>query len=461
MKLIMLSGGSGKRLWPLSNDVRSKQFLRILPAPDGGKESMMERIWRQLKQAGLSSDVHIATGKAQVEMVQSHLGTSVPLIIEPERKDTFPAIALAAVYLYSMKDISLDEVITVFPGDPYVEDTFFPQFKMLEQVLADSDADLALIGVHPTYPSEKYGYIVPVKNQSGYTEAERYLKVERFTEKPCKAKASELIEQSALWNCGVFAFRLGYLIQLLIDAKLPIQYEEMLKQYRGLEATSFDYKVVEQAARVAVLPYDGYWKDLGTWNTLTEEMVDSTLGEVRMTEDSCNTHVLNELGIPIVVLGVSDAVIAASPDGILVTEKGASPRVKDVLSPLKQRPMYEERRWGHYHVLDSAVYPDGKKVMTKRVHLQAGKNFSYHYHNFRSEVWTILSGEGHLIQDGHFRKVEAGDVVYIPAGSRHSLFALKTMELVEVMRGTRLDEEDSVRLDLMWETIVQLSVSGS
>ncbi|WP_010270021.1 sugar phosphate nucleotidyltransferase [Paenibacillus senegalensis] len=461
MKLIMLSGGSGKRLWPLSNEVRSKQFLRILPAPDGDKESMLERIWRQLRQAGLSSDVHIATGKAQVDMVQSQLGSSVPLIIEPERKDTFPAIALAAVYLYSMRGVGLDEVITVFPGDPYVEDAFFREFKKLGQVLAESGADLALIGVQPTYPSEKYGYIVPDMSHARHNMAASSIKVKRFTEKPCKAEASELLKQSALWNCGVFAFRLGYLIQLLIDARLPIQYEEMLKQYGAMEAISFDYKVVEQAQKVVVCPYDGCWKDLGTWNTLTEEMSDSTLGAVRMTEDSRNTHVINELGIPVVVLGISDAVIAASPDGILVSEKGASPRLKDMLSPDKQRPMYEERRWGYYHVLDSAVYPDGKKVMTKRVHLRTGQNFSYHYHNFRSEVWTVLSGEGHLIQDGHFRKVEAGDVVYIPAGSRHSLFALQTMEIVEVMRGTRLDEEDSVRLDLLWETIRQLSISGS
>lgn len=456
MKLIMLSGGSGKRLWPLSNDARSKQFLRILQRPDGIKESMVERVWRQLGQTGLQSSAYIATGKAQEEMIQAHVGVSVPLIIEPERRDTFPAIALAAVYLYSIVGVSLDEAVIILPVDPFVEDSFFHKIKELEQVLEQSGSDMALIGVKPTYPSEKYGYIVP-EREAGPDIG--YLKVKRFTEKPREDQAAELIRQSALWNCGVFAFRLGYLIQLLIEERLPIQYDEMLKQYGSLVKTSFDYKVVERAERISVLPYDGYWKDLGTWNTLTEEMGVSIIGSGIVTEDSLNTHVVNELGIPITVLGLSNTVVAASPDGILVSDKAASPRIKEVMKNEEQRPMYEERRWGHYLVLDYLEYSDGRKVMTKRVRLEAGKNFSYHYHNQRSEVWTVISGEGHLVQDSQFRRVQAGDVVEIPVGSRHSMYALSAMEIIEVMRGTELVEEDSVRLDLVWDNILQLNAS--
>ncbi|XEC96242.1 sugar phosphate nucleotidyltransferase [Paenibacillus tarimensis] len=456
MKLILLSGGSGKRLWPLSNDARSKQFLRILDRPDGRKESMVERVWRQLGDMGLEDSAYIATGKAQEEMIRSHVGMGVPLIIEPERRDTFPAIALAAVYLYSIVGTSLEEVVTILPVDPYVENSFFSRIKVLERVIRESGSDIALIGVKPTYPSEKYGYIVPEK--TGEPDA-AYFQVNRFTEKPREEEAAELIKQSALWNCGVFAFKLGYLINLLIDRRIPIHYDELTKQYGSLTKNSFDYEVVERAGNISVLPYEGYWKDLGTWNTLTEEMSVPLTGNGIVTDDSVNTHVINELGIPITVLGLSNAVIAASPDGILVADKVVSPRIKEVMKDMDQRPMYEERRWGHYLVLDYMTFSDGREVMTKRVSLEAGKNFSYHFHHKRSEVWTVISGEGQMVQDGEIRTLKAGDVVHIPIQSRHSLLAITDMEIIEVMRGHELVEEDRVRLGMEWGAILEFCLS--
>ncbi|ANY67339.1 mannose-1-phosphate guanylyltransferase [Paenibacillus sp. BIHB 4019] len=473
MKLILLSGGSGKRLWPLSNDARSKQFLRILDGPGGLKESMVERVWRQLGETGLQSSSYIAAGKAQEEMIRVHAGLSVPLIIEPERRDTFPAIALSAVYLYSVAGVSLDEVVTILPVDPYVEDAFFHKISELEQVIRDSGCDMALMGVKPTFPSEKYGYIVPetgepklIINAAGdVTEAEvndaetgnarSYRLVRHFTEKPREDAASELMQRGALWNCGVFAFKLGYLINLLIEKRIPIQYDELVSQYSTLVKTSFDYEVVERAKQVAVLPFDGCWKDLGTWNTLTEEMGTSELGEHITTELATDTHVINELGIPITILGIKNAIVAASPDGILVSDKASSPRIKEVLKNSDKRPMYEERRWGYYIVLDYLKYPDGSEVMTKRVCLDRGKNFSYHYHNNRCEVWTILSGEGEMMLDDQLRTVKAGDIINIPLGSRHCLLALTPMEMIEVMRGTQLVEEESVRLEADWNDIMQ------
>ncbi|MBJ6359794.1 sugar phosphate nucleotidyltransferase [Paenibacillus sp. GCM10012307] len=457
MKLILLSGGSGKRLWPLSNDARSKQFLRILQGPADRKESMVERVWRQLGEAGLQHNAFIATGAAQEELLRSHVGLDVPIIMEPERRDTFPAIALAAVYLYSVAGMRLDEAVAILPVDPYVETSFFSKVHELEQVLKHSAAELALIGVKPTYPSEKYGYIVPEAQlaEPDSQAEEAYYHVSRFTEKPNAAQAEALIEQSAMWNCGVFAFKLGYLINLLIEKRLPIQYDELLKQYGTLRKTSFDYEVVEQAQRIVALPYDGFWKDLGTWNTLTEEMGVTLLGNGKMTEDSENTHIVNELGVPITVIGLSNVVVAASPDGILVSDKASSPRIKDVMKHDDHRPMFEERRWGRYFVLDHMESPEGDQVITKRVSLNAGKNFSYHYHNGRSEVWTIVSGEGQMVLDHRYHDVKAGDVIQIPAGCKHALHALSDMEVIEVMRGSQLDEDDIVRLGLEWEPILQ------
>lgn len=206
MKLVLLSGGSGKRLWPLSNDTRSKQFLKVLQSSQDQKQSMVQRVWSQLGAVGLSDSSIIATSKMQRDMIHSQVGMDVPLIIEPERRDTFPAIALASAYLASIEKAHSDEIIVVLPVDPYVEDGFFEKVKELEKVLIETSADLALIGVKPTYPSSKYGYIVP----NSEANSNEYITVNHFTEKPSEEKAQTLIDLNALWNCGVFAFKLSF-----------------------------------------------------------------------------------------------------------------------------------------------------------------------------------------------------------------------------------------------------------
>jgi mannose-1-phosphate guanylyltransferase len=453
MKIVLLSGGSGKRLWPLSNDSRSKQFLKVLKNADGRLESMIQRVWGQIGEAGLQEHAYVATSKPQVEMIYSQIGSDINLIVEPERRDTFPAIALAATYLYSVEGVSLNEAVVVMPVDPFVENTFFHQLKQLEEVLDHSDADLALIGVKPTYPSEKYGYIIPKPEQAS---ARPFVEVHSFREKPGKEEAAEMIRQAALWNCGVFAFKLDFIINILIAYELPIQYEEMLKRYAKLPKISFDYEVVEKANRVAAVRYDGGWKDLGTWNTLTEEIATPLIGKGIITEGSVNTHVINELDVPITLLNLSNVIVAASPDGILVADKDSSPLIKEVMKHSEQRPMYEERRWGRYRVLDYVTYPDGREVLTKRIFIAAGKNLSYQYHSLRDEFWTVVSGQGDMIIGDRRFPVSAGDVVSIPKESKHSLRAATDIEIIEVQTGTQLIEEDIVRLELAWEDIIQL-----
>lgn len=449
MKIILLSGGSGKRLWPLSNDSRSKQFLRILQNKDGQLESMVQRVWGQLRTTGLSDSAIVATNKAQLDIMQSQLGNEIPLVVEPERRDTFPAIALAASYLHSVKGVGLEEVVAVLPVDPFVEDQFFQKVKELENVLDSAGADLALIGVTPTYPSAKYGYIVPVQHET----AGGYFKVSHFKEKPSEKVARALIEEKALWNCGVFAFKLGYMLSLLAQKRLPDQYEEILRQYSTLPKNSFDYEVVEKAKHVVAVPYNGYWKDLGTWNTLTEEMATQTIGKGIISEDSKNSHLINELDIPVTILGLSNVVVAASPDGILVTDKTASPRVKELVEDFNQRPMYEERRWGWYRVLDYTKLSEGNEVLTKRIGISAGKNLSYQLHHKRSEVWTIIRGEGEFVLNDLVYRVKSGDVLQIPVGYKHGIMAMTDLEFIEVQTGSELVEEDIVRLYMTWEEV--------
>lgn len=456
MKLVLLSGGSGQRLWPLSSEARSKQFLKVLQTPQGDLESMVQRVWRQLERIGLSNQSVIATSKSQVDMIRNQVGQDVSIVVEPERRDTFPAIALAASYLYSEQNVDLDEVVGVLPVDPYVEDTFFEKVLQLENIVQQSGANLALIGVEPTYPSSKYGYIV---THAVETE-NNYRLVSHFQEKPSEEAAAELLQNHALWNCGVFAFKLGYLIELIKSLYLPSDYPTLLKKYGQLNKISFDYQVVEKTENIVVLPYDGYWKDLGTWNTLTEEMGTSQLGHGAISSDSQNVHLINELDIPVTILGVSDVVVAVSPDGILVSDKDASPRLKEMLR-FDQRPMYEESHWGWYRVLDYTRFDGNQEVLTRRIGIAAGRNLSYQLHNIRKEVWTIIRGEGEFILNHKHHLIKAGDVLEIPVKTMHALKAITDMELIEVQSGEELIDLDVVEIYRDWVDIEQFCLVSS
>lgn len=460
MKLVLLSGGSGRRLWPLSNETRSKQFLKLIQTDSGEPESMVQRVWRQLASYQWTNEVYIATNSAQAELIHSQLGEEVPLILEPQKRDTFPAVSLAVTYLRSRVGVDPDEVVIVMPVDACVEETFWEKISDLAEAVAQAGADLALIGAKPTCASTQYGYIVPEKKTGKKAGPSFYQKVARFQEKPTLAQAQTLLKQNAMWNCGVFAFRLGYMIEELRRRGLPDQYQPFYEQYAEMTPISFDYEVVEKAEKVVVVPYDGCWKDLGSWNALTEEMSAHKMGRVILDEESVNTHVINELEIPIVSIGLSDMLIAASMDGILVTSKVKSHLVKEMPLDWGGRPMYEEKRWGSYRVLHVRRVDEHTEVLTKALLLYAGKNLSYQYHRHRSEVWTIISGEGEFVLDGKLTRVAPGDVLKIPVGARHALRATRELELIEVQIGSRLTEEDIVRLAMTWEEILTHIDSG-
>ncbi|MGI8315847.1 sugar phosphate nucleotidyltransferase [Halobacillus mangrovi] len=434
MRIVLLSGGSGKRLWPLSNAARSKQFLKVLKDENGKMESMVQRVWRQLGKYNLDDKAIVATNGSQVEMLHNQLGQRTPVVVEPERKDTFPAIALAAVYLYSVEGCSVDEVVGVLPVDPFVEDHFFETVKKLEWGLNESDADLALLGVKPTYPSEKYGYIVP----NNRTESD-FVKVSQFCEKPKESLAKKLIHQQALWNCGVFGFKLGYIIELLKRKNIPVEYNALLKYYGKLPSNSFDYEVVEKASNIIALPYDGYWKDLGTWNTLTDEMDTRVIGNGVISQDVSGSCIVNELDIPIILMGVENVVVAASPDGLLVTDKKCSHKIKQYVSHFQDRPRYEEYSWGWSRVLDYKQKKNGTENLTEKVHLNAGSMIQGQF-STNQEIWTVTEGEGILVSKGGFSDIGPGSSITISAGKDYTLKAVHDMEFVVIQNGKRLME---------------------
>ncbi len=446
MNIILLSGGSGKRLWPLSSDTRSKQFLKVLKAPDGAPESMIQRIYRQIHEAGIDAPIVVSTTDSQKEAIWRQLGRDVDIALEPERRDTFPAIALAAVFLSTERQRAPDETVLVLPVDPYTEEGYFQTLLKMDRAVQAGVADMVLMGIRPTYPSMKYGYIVPKAEQIS-----DLMRVEQFVEKPTESKAKELLDRGAFWNGGVFAFKLGFLMDIVRRYIEPKSYGYLREHYGQLRKISFDYEIVESCRSIAMAPYYGMWKDLGTWNTLTDVMHEPYSGKVLCGEQDQNIHVINELDIPIVALGMKDAVIVASPDGILVSDKTASTQLRSYVDRIDQRPMYEERRWGSYKVLNYMVHRDGKKSLTKHLLILPGKHISYQKHRNRDEIWTVVDGTGDLLLDGHIRNIRRGDVAYITSGMLHSIRATTELHLIEVQIGLELTEEDVERFAWDWQ----------
>ena len=317
MNIVLLSGGSGKRLWPLSNDIRSKQFIKIFKGEDGEYESMVQRVYHQIKRVDKDATVTIATSKTQVSAIHNQLGDDVGISVEPCRRDTFPAIVLATAYLHYVQGVSLEEAVVVCPVDPYVEDEYFKALEELGNQAQKGEANLVLMGIEPTYPSEKYGYIIPVGTQSVDM-------VKTFKEKPDAKTAQAYIKEGALWNGGVFAYKLKYVLQKAHELIDFTDYDDLYAKYDTLTKISFDYAVVEKEDKIQVMRFQGEWKDLGTWNTLTEAMDEASVGEAILNDTCKNVHVVNELDMPVVCMGLKDVVVSASPEGILVSDKEQS-----------------------------------------------------------------------------------------------------------------------------------------
>lgn len=295
---------------------------------------MLQRVWRQLSAAGLNHEVYIATSSGQESLIRKQLGSTPPIIMEPRRRDTFPAVSLASAYLYSVEKISPEETVIVLPVDAYVNDDFFFKLAELDHALRHSGAEIALLGARPSEPSEKYGYIVPAISPVSSTsnqENQAYVHVECFVEKPDRKAAETLMAQQAMWNCGIFAFRLCDLLKRLETVDIPTDYAELLKKYQCLPKSSFDIEVLEGNSRLICVPYLDNWKDLGTWNTLSEELASSVLGWGQISADSLNCQIVNELDIPVMLVGLDDVIVAAGPAGILVSHKDAADHLKHLL----------------------------------------------------------------------------------------------------------------------------------
>lgn len=438
MNIILLSGGSGKRLWPLSNEIRSKQFLQIFKGQDGKYESMLQRVYKQLNNIGIQTKVTIATSKNQVSAIYSQLGNDVEVCMEPCRKDTFPAIALSAAYLVDVKGVKPSEAVVVCPVDPLVKNEYFRALIALQYQAELEMANIILMGIVPTYPADEYGYILPEG------EGKKLSGVKFFKEKPSREMAAQYIEQGALWNGGVFAFKLQYILSKAKALLGYSKYDELLAHYDSFEEISFDYAVAEKEKSIQVMRYTGEWMDMGTWNTLSEAMTEPIMGKGVIDETSTGVQIVNETDVPILAMGLHNVVISASSDGILVTDKEMSTFIKPFVEKVDKKIKEAAGSWGHVKVLD---IENGSQTM--KVTLNHGQSLEYQSHAHRDELWVIISGEGQIILDGKRNNVKKGDIITMKAGCKHTITAAKELKLIEIQLGEEISAEDKQVYDLV------------
>ena len=307
--------------------------------------------------------------------------------------------------------------------------------KELGRQAAQSEANLVLMGIEPTYPSAKYGYIIPESKNT-------VSRVSMFKEKPDEETAKDYIGRGALWNGGVFAFRLGYVLRRAHELISFKDYRDLYDKYDTLQKISFDYAVVEHEPQIEVMRFSGMWKDMGTWNTLTEAMESPSIGKAILNDMCDNVHVVNELDVPVLCMGLKDVVVSASPEGILVSDKAQSSYIKPFVDTIDQQIMFAEKSWGSFRVID---IEEGS--MTIKVTLNAGHKMNYHSHERRDEIWNVIAGEGRTIIDGVEQKVSAGDVVTMKAGTPHTIIADTALQVIEVQIGQEISVADKKKLE--------------
>ena len=452
MYYALLSGGSGKRLWPLSNEARPKQYLKLVNRETNSMErcSMLQRVWDQLSEAGMAENTIITAGKDQMELILSQV-PNARVAAEPAGRDTFGAVLLSCAYLHSQIGAAREDYVAVMPIDPYTERAYFEAVKGLEVVMEHSGADIGLLGAVPSYPATKYGYMLPGKQE------EDYFWIQRFVEKPGEAQAEELLKKGALWNCGVFCLRIGDVLDRAGRYGAPEDYKGLCEAFERLPRISFDYEVLENAERVAATEFRGFWKDLGTWDAMADQMSTDTVGRV-VLDDACrNTQVINELAMPLVAVGTRDLVMVAAQDGILVADKNETGRVKELTAELQSRPMFEERRWGTLETLDDTETSQ-TVTLTRKIRIYDGMTSSYHYHRERDEIWTILKGTGELILEGNKIPLSPGKAICIRKNQRHAVKAVKDFEYIEIHVGTSVGNDDIHRITFEWDEIERSNI---
>lgn len=450
MKIVILAGGSGTRLWPLSRDAFPKQFLKI-----DDKWSLLQKTILRYYKKGLESDLLIVTNPECLHLVKSQAKEISPfletrVLVEPMRKNTGPAIVFAAKYLIEVEGAGLDETILVTPSDQVIE----PQDKFIDlveraDVLAKENV-LVTFGIVPTKPETGYGYLE--------VEGSR---VVRFIEKPSLETAEAYMAAgNYLWNSGIFAFNSRTLFEE-IEASTPelhgavaLTFSELEKKFEELRSISIDYAVMERSKKIVVIPLPLYWSDLGSWDSVYDAIEKDSNQNVKVGNvhdiDTKNSLIYGGKRL-ISTVGLEDVIIVETDDAIFFGKKGESQKVKELVEELKKRKTKEiqehstmQRPWGQYSVLES-----GARFKVKRIVVLPGQKLSLQMHYHRSEHWIVVTGTAKVTIGDVEKLLHENESVYISKSTVHRLEnpGKVPLEMIEVQVGEYTGEDDIVRFE--------------
>ena len=416
MKIVLLSGGKGKRLWPASTDDMPKQFMHIV-----GNESMLKKTYNLISNIYDETNIYISTCDEYKKQVLNELNNETKLILEPTGIGTFAAILNIAVYLTLVEKNESNTIVAVVPTDHDVDDGFYNVLETSKKRIKNA-SDICLIGIKPTYPATKFGYIIKKDNY-----------VDRFKEKPQLEEALNLYENDALWNSGIVVFKLGKVYEIAKKYCKFNTYNEFIKNYELLPHISFDKEVLEKEKNIALEISNSKWNDLGTWEVLAEKLSSS---------DEYNTNIINFEDKKIENNGVKDSIIVNSKNGVKLMPKNDN--------------SIKFKKWGYYLVLNN-FDTDNTHLKIKQLNIFPNKNISYQYHKHRKERWYILSGSGEVIIDGCINKIKTGDVIDVDIGKKHSVKADNLLQIIEIQTSTskKIEEEDIVRIEEQWDKILK------
>jgi len=457
MKVIILAGGTGTRLWPLSRDRYPKQFIKF----QDRKYSLFQDTFERSALLAELNDIYVVTNKNYKFLIMGaveELGYNYPednILLEPEAKNTLPAI-FAGVDTILKREKNRPDAMIIFPSDHLIEKSkeFVRIIKSSEYLAKDS---LITFGIRPSTPHTGYGYIAP-----GEKKGEYGYKVKEFKEKPDYQTAIDYIAKGYYWNSGIFMFNSKIFLEEV--ERFTPEIAQAFKEAKNLEEAfsnipgkiSIDYGIMEKSRRVAIVPVDIGWSDLGSFDSFYEvfkcDEKNNIAGKEHLLMNCRNNIVHSEDGKLVVTIGVDDLIIIDNRDALLVCKKEHSQKVKDVVEELKKKNdlrveyhIKDYRPWGNYKILEE----EKNAFKIKRININPKKRLSYQLHHHRSEHWIVVRGLAKVTVEEEVKLIRPGESIYIKAGQKHRLEnpGKIPLEIVEVQMGEYLEEDDIVRFD--------------
>jgi mannose-1-phosphate guanylyltransferase/mannose-6-phosphate isomerase len=455
---VILAGGVGSRFWPFSRELEPKQFIKII-----GEASLLQATIERVNGIVAPKNIYIITNNIYFYEVKAQIAKfGIPdanIILEPQGKNTAPAVGLCAKLI---SQIDKDAVLLVLPSDHYIKNPENFKLTIKKAITCAKKNLLVTIGIKPSAPSTGYGYI-KINPESGIRNPKEY-SVDRFLEKPDLNKAKKYFkDKNFFWNSGMFIWKAAvfleeikkYLPKLYANLQMINLVADISKVWPKIEAISVDYGVMEHSKRIALIPADFYWTDLGSWDALSEIFPKDKKGNIAngdvLNLDSQGVCVFSRGNRLISTIGIKDTVIADTPDALLVCDRSKTQDVKKLVEMMKslqrkenQAHLTERRPWGSFTVLQQGV---GFKI--KLIEIAPGKRLSLQRHNSRAEHWVVVSGVAKVTSAGKVSFVRSNKSIYIPKGRKHRLENSQSslLKIVEVQTGMYLEEDDIERFE--------------